>query len=63
MNDLNHNEAEPQNLTPDIPFRVPPEEETNEGTNLSIRDPDRMLSLFVLILACLGLAILAHVIV
>ena len=28
-----------------------------------IKDPDRMLSIIVLVLACLGLALLAHVVV
>ena len=35
--------------------------ETNEETNISIKDPDRTLSMIVLLLACLGLAALAHV--
>ena len=30
---------------------------------MSIKDPDTMLSMIVLLLACLGLAVLAHVVV
>ena len=44
-------------------FRSAPQDETNEGTNMPIKDPDRMLSILVLVLACLGLALLAHVVV
>ena len=35
----------------------------DEGISTSIKDPDRMLSIIVLVLACLGLALLAHVVV
>ncbi len=52
-----------QELRREIPFRSAPEDETNEGTTTSINDPDRMLSIIVLLLACLGLAVLAHVVV
>ena len=37
--------------------------ETNEETSMSIKDPDRMLSMIVLFLACLALAALAQVFV
>ena len=37
--------------------------ETNEGTSMSIKDPDAMISMSVLLFACLALAVLAHVIV
>ena len=63
MNNPIQNEAETQELRREIPFRSALEDETNEGTNTSINDPDRMLSMIVLILACLGLALLAHVVV
>jgi hypothetical protein len=46
-----------------MPFWSAPEAETNEGTNTPINDPDRVLSIVVLLIACLGLAILAHVVV
>jgi len=63
MNDPIQNEAETQELRREIAFRSALEDETNEGTSTSINDPDRMLSIIVLILACLGLALLAHVVV
>jgi hypothetical protein len=63
MNNPIQNEAETQELRREIPFRYAPEDETNEGTSTSINDPDKMLSIIVLILACLGLALLAHVVV
>jgi len=37
--------------------------ETNEGTNLPLKDQDTILSMIVLLLACLALAALAHVFV
>ena len=63
MNNPIQNEAETPELRREIPFRFAPEDETNEGTSTSINDPDRMLSIIVLVLACLGLAVLAHVVV
>ena len=63
MNNPIQNEAETQELRREIPFRSALEDETNEGTSTSINDPDRMLSIIVLLLACLGLAVLAHVVV
>ena len=55
--------SEMQELKRDIPFRSAPKDETNERTSISIKDPDTMLSIIVLVLACLGLALLAHVVV
>jgi hypothetical protein len=63
MNNPIQNEAETQELRREIPFRSALEDDTNEGTSTSINDPDRMLSIIVLILTCLGLALLAHVVV
>jgi hypothetical protein len=63
MNNPIQNEAETQELRREIPFRSALENETNEGTSTSINDPDRMLSIIVLVLACIGLAVLAHVVV
>lgn len=63
MNDPIQNEVKTQELTREIPFRSSLEDETNDGTSTPIKDPDRMLSIIVLGLACLGLAVLAHVIV
>ena len=63
MNNSIQNEAEAPELRHEISFRSVLEDETNEGTSTSIEDPDRMLSIIVLVLACLGLALLAHVVV
>ena len=63
MNNPIHNEAEAPELRHEISFRSVLEDETNERTSTSINDPDRMLSIIVLVLACLGLALLAHVVV
>ena len=63
MNNPIQNEAETQELRREISFRSAPEDETNEGTSTSIKDADTTLSIIVLVLACLGLALLAHVVV
>ena len=63
MNDPIQNEAETQELKRAIAFRCAPADETDEETSTPINDPDRMLSIIVLVLACLGLAVLAHVVV
>ncbi len=63
MNNPIRNEAATQEQTREVPFRSAPKDETNEGISISIRDPDTMLTMFVLLVACLGLAILAHVVV
>ena len=63
MNNPIQNEAETKELRREIPFPSALEDETNEGISTSINDPDRMLSIIVLVLACLGLALLAHVVV
>jgi hypothetical protein len=54
---------EMQELKREIPFPSTPEDETNEGASISIRDPDTTLTMIVLLLACLGLAVLAHAVV
>ena len=63
MNDHIQNEAETQELRRGMPFRSALDDEADEGLSTSIKDPDRMLSIIVLVLACLGLALLAHVVV
>ena len=63
MNNLIQNEAETQELRREISFRSAPEDETNERISTSIKDPDTMLSMIVLLLTCLALAALAHVLV
>lgn len=57
------NEAELPEVRREIPFLSAQEDETNDGTSMSIKDPDTMLSMIVLLLSCLALAALAHVVV
>ena len=63
MNNSIKNDAETQELRREIAFRSAAEDEINEGASTFIKDPDRLLSIIVLVLACLGLALLAHVVV
>ena len=63
MNNSIPNETETQELRRGMPFRSGLEDETDEETSTSTYEPDRMLSIIVLVLACLGLALLAHVVV
>ena len=63
MNNPIQNEAETQELRREISFRSALEDETHEQTSISIKDPDTTLTMIVLLLACLGLAVLAHVVV
>ena len=59
MDNLIHNEAKLKQ------FNLGSTEgaETDEETSISIKDPDTMLTMVVLLLACLGLALLAHAVV
>ena len=55
--------AEMQELKRENSFTAPAKKEINEGTSMSIKDPDAMLTMIVLLLACLTLAILAHAVI
>ena len=50
---------ETQEIRREIPFRSALENETN----ISLRDPDTMLGMTMLLLACLALAVLAHAVI
>jgi len=63
MNNTIQREPETQELRRETPFPSAPRDKTNEQTSISIKDPDTMLTMIVLLLACLGLAVLAHVVV
>jgi len=63
MNNPIQRGPEMQQLRREIPFRSAPRDKTNDRTITSIKDPDTMLTMIVLLLACLGLAVLAHVVV
>ena len=57
------NEAEMTELKYEKSYGSAEGTEANERSTMSIKDPDTMLSMIVLLLACLALAGLAHVVV
>jgi hypothetical protein len=63
MNNPIQRGPEMQELRREIPFRPARKNETNEQTSISIKDPDTMLTMTVLLLACLALAVLAHAVI
>ena len=63
MNNPIQKGPEMQELRREIPFRSAPKNETNEQTSISIKDPDPLLTMTVLLLACLALAVLAHAVI
>ena len=63
MNTPIQNEADLNELKYEKSFSSTENAHTNEKTTMSIKDPDTILSMIVLLLACLGLAALAHVFV
>jgi hypothetical protein len=63
MNNPIQNEAEMTELKYEKSFGSTEGAETNGQTSMSIKDPDTMLSMVVLLLTCLALAALAHVFV
>ena len=63
MNNAIPKEAEMNNLNQEKSFTAPSTAEINEETSMPNKDQDTTLSMIVLLLACLGLAILAHVLV
>jgi hypothetical protein len=63
MKNPNQNEAETDGMKYEKSFGSTEDAEINEGTSMAIRDADTVLSMIVLLVACLGLAVLAHVFV
>lgn len=63
MDNAIQNEAEMTELKYEKSFGSAEGTEANEQTSLSLKDADTMLSMIVLLLACLALAGLAHVVV
>jgi hypothetical protein len=63
MNDSSQNEPEIQELKYEKSFGSTEGAETSDGTNISVTEPDTMLSMIVVVLTCLALAALAHVFV
>jgi hypothetical protein len=62
MNDPIQDETEMKDLNHENSFTAP-KAETSAETSVSITDPDTMVTMIVLLLACLGLAVLAHAVV
>ena len=63
MNNPSQRGPEIQELKRANPLTSTPKDETTDGTSMFIKDPDTMLSMTVLLIACLALAVLAHVLV
>ena len=63
MNDSSQNEAQMKELNHEEPFDSTEGAKPSDGTNISMKDPDTILSMIVLLLSCLALAALAHVFV
>ena len=63
MDNLIQNEAEMKELKRAKSFGSTKGAEIKDRTSMSMKDPDTMLSMTVLLFACLALAALAHVIV
>jgi hypothetical protein len=52
-----------QEINHELPFTPSSNDAVNEGKSLSLNDPDIMVSITVLLLACLSLAVLAHAVI
>jgi hypothetical protein len=63
MNNPIQDQAEIKELKHEKSFGSTQSAETSDETSISIKDPDTMLSMTVLLIACLALAVLAHVLV
>ena len=63
MNYSSQNKSETKKLNCETSFGSAERAEMNDGKGMSTKDPDTMLSMIVLLLACLALAALAQVFV
>lgn len=63
MNNSSQTEAETQELTLEKFFTVRSKAETNEEPSMSAKDPDTMIGMTILLLACIALAALAHAVI
>jgi hypothetical protein len=63
MNNPIQNEAETQKPERENSLTAAAEAQSNDGTGMFITSPDTMLSMTVLLLACLALAALAYVLI
>jgi len=63
MNNWLQNEPEIEELKYDKLFGSTEGTEMNQETSMSIKDPDTMIGMTMLLLACLALAVLAHAVI
>jgi hypothetical protein len=63
MNNWLQNKPEIEELKYEKSFGSIEAAETNEETSLSMKDPDTMIGMTMLLLACLALAVLAHAVI
>lgn len=60
MNNSIQKEPDVQEAERDVIFWSAPEDKTDEETSISMKDPDTLFSMIVLLVTCLALAALAH---
>jgi hypothetical protein len=63
MNNWLQNEPEVEELKYEKLFRSTDGTEMNQETSMSIKDPDTVIGMTMLLLACLALAVLAHAVI
>jgi hypothetical protein len=63
MEDLMQKESELKELKHLKSFGSIERTQANEETSVSMKNPDTMLSMIVLLLACVGLAVLADIVI
>lgn len=63
MNNWLQNEPEIEELKYEKLFSSTEGTEMNQETRISIKDPDTMIGMTMLLLACLALAVLAHAVI
>jgi hypothetical protein len=63
MNNWLQNEPEIEELKYEKSFGSIDGTEMNQETSMSIKDPDTMIGMTMLLLACLALAVLAHAVI
>jgi hypothetical protein len=63
MNNPSQREAKIEELKYEKLFGSSDGTKTNQKTSMSLKDPDTMISVTMLLLACLALAVLAHAVI
>jgi hypothetical protein len=52
-----------KDLNQEKSFTARSKAESNEGTSMSTKDPDTMIGMTMLLLACIALTVLAHAVI